>query len=150
MRSRLEDLASRTVPGRVRFHGRLDKEALQQLVRSSITSVVPSRWHENQPMTVLESFGAGVPVVATDLGGLPELVRDGVDGRLVKAEDRAGLAAAIDTVVSDPARALAMGADARRRVLSDFSVEAHLDGVGAAYAEAALRHRRVDALAGRR
>jgi glycosyltransferase involved in cell wall biosynthesis len=142
-RGRLEEQARTTVPGRVRFHGRLDKPALQQLMQSSIACVVPSRWHENQPMAVLESFGSGVPVVASDLGGLPELVRDGVEGWLVPAEDPIALAAALDRVSADPARAQSMGSAARRRVLQDFSSARHLDAVATVYAEAATRHRTV-------
>jgi glycosyltransferase involved in cell wall biosynthesis len=142
-RGRLEERARTAAPGRVRFHGRLDKGALQELMRSSIASVVPSRWYENQPMTVLESFGSGVPVVASDLGGLPELVRDGVEGWLVPAENPIALAAALDRVWADPAQALSMGAAARRRVLQDFSTERHLDAVATVYADAAQRHRTV-------
>ncbi len=143
VRRELEELAGTRAPGRVTFHGRLAKPQLQQLVRSSIASVVPSRWHENQPMTVLESFGAGVPVVSTDLGGLPELVRDGTDGLLVPAEQPAALAAALDALVLDPDHALAMGAAARTRVLADFSTTRHLRAVEAAYERAAARHRHV-------
>lgn len=143
VRRELEELAETRAPGRVRFHGRLAKPALQQLVRSSVASVVPSRWHENQPMTVLESFGAGVPVVSTDLGGLPELVRDGTDGLLVPAEQPAALAAALDALVLDPDHALAMGAAARTRVLTDFSTAGHLRAIDAAYEAAAGRHRHV-------
>jgi glycosyltransferase involved in cell wall biosynthesis len=142
-RERLEELARATVPGRVRFHGRLGKGALQELVRSSVATVVPSRWHENQPMSVLESFGAGVPVVASDLGGLPELVRDGEDGWLVPAEDPVALAAALDRVWVDPTRSLAMGVSARRRVLQEFSTERHLEALTEVYAAAARRHRSV-------
>ncbi len=93
----------------MRFHGRLAKPELQQLVRGSVASVVPSRWHENQPLTILESFGAAVPVIATDLGGLPELVRDGVDGLVVAHEQPAALAAAMDALYADPDRALRDG-----------------------------------------
>jgi glycosyltransferase involved in cell wall biosynthesis len=142
-RERLEELARAMVLGRVRFHGRLGKGALQELVRSSVATVVPSRWHENQPMSVLESFGAGVPVVASDLGGLPELVRDGEDGWLVPAEDPVALAAALDRVWVDPARSLAMGVSARRRVLQEFSTERHLEALTEVYAAAARRHRSV-------
>jgi glycosyltransferase involved in cell wall biosynthesis len=142
-RGRLEEQARRMVPGRVRFHGRLDKGALQELMRSSIACVVPSRWYENQPMTVLESFGSGVPVVASDLGGLPELVRDGTDGWLVPAENPMALAAALDRVWADPAQALSMGSAARRRVLQDFSTARHLDALAGVYADAARRHRAV-------
>ena len=85
-RPELEALAARRVPGRVRFHGRLDKPRLHELIRSAAVVAVPSRWHENQPMAVLEAFACGVPVVATDLGGLPELVEPEVDGRIVAAD----------------------------------------------------------------
>jgi glycosyltransferase involved in cell wall biosynthesis len=141
LRSELEAQAERVAPGRVRFHGRLAKPELQQLVRGSVASVVPSRWYENQPLTVLESFGAAVPVIATDLGGLPELVRDGVDGLVVAHEQPAALAAAMDALYADPERALKMGAVARERVLADFSTRAHLERLGAAY-DAATAHRR--------
>ena len=108
--------------------------------RASIAAVVPSRWHENQPLTVLEAFGAAVPVVATDLGGLPELVRDGLDGLVVPSERPAALAAALDSLVQDPERALTMGRTARARVLADFSTQTHLERLGEAYDEA-TRHR---------
>ena len=141
LRAELEAQALQVAPGRVRFHGRLAKPELQQLMRSSVASVVPSRWHENQPMTILESFGAAVPVVASNLGGLPELVRDGVDGLVVPHEQPAALAAALDRLVADPAAALAMGQVARARVLADFSTGAHLQRLGEAYDEATA-HRR--------
>ena len=70
-RAALEALAAEVAPGQVRFHGRPDKLALQALVASCVASVVPSRWNENQPMTILESYAAQVPVVVTGLGGCP-------------------------------------------------------------------------------
>ncbi len=85
-RSALEDLAADVAPGRVVFHGRLEKAALQELVGSCTAAVVPSRWHENQPMAILESYAAQVPVVVTNLGGMPELVHDGIDGLVVPHE----------------------------------------------------------------
>src|SRR5205085_169093 len=72
---RLETLAARHADGRVRFLGRLDADALASVIEDAVAVALPSRWYENQPMVVLEAFGRGVPVVATDLGGTPELVR---------------------------------------------------------------------------
>ncbi len=86
--TRLERLADEVAPGRVRFHGRLGREEVARLVAGAVATVAPARWYENQPMTVLESYAAGVPVVTTDLGGLPELVDDGVDGFLVPPTTR--------------------------------------------------------------
>jgi len=93
-------------------------------------------------MTVLESFAAGVPVVSSDLGGLPELVRDGTEGRVVPAEDPAALAAALDGLLADPAGARAMGLAARARLAAEFSPEAHLGRLAAVYEEARMRRSR--------
>ena len=49
--------------------------------------VVPSRCYEGQPRIILEAFAAGVPVIASRIGGLPELVEDGVNGLLVDVDD---------------------------------------------------------------
>ncbi len=135
-RAALEDLARRVAPGRVRFHGRLPKDALYDLIRASAVAAVPSRWYENQPLAVLEAFGCGVPVVGTDLGGLPELIEPGVDGRVVPADDPAALAAALADVAGDPQRALAMGRAGRAKAVRDFAPADHLAGLRAAYAAA--------------
>lgn len=136
MRPTLEALAAEVAPGRFTFHGRVPRSALESLMRGSLASVVPSRWFENQPMTVLESMGAGVPVVATDLGGLPELVHDGVDGWLVAPDDPPALAVALREVANDPEQARSRGLLGRERMLRDFSASAHLHGLHEIYHDA--------------
>lgn len=133
----LRALADRVAPGRVRFHGRLSAADLHSLVASCVATVVPSRWHENQPLSVLESFALGVPVVSSDLGGLPELVSEGVTGRLVPAEQPDALAAALTALVEDPAAAHEMGRRAMELVATSFSPTSHLAGLDAAYRAAA-------------
>jgi glycosyltransferase involved in cell wall biosynthesis len=135
-RAVLEDLARRVAPGRVRFHGRLAKDRLHDLIRASAVAAVPSVWYENQPLAVLEAFGCGVPVVATDLGGLPELVTPGVDGHIVPPGDAAALAGALVRTLADPDAAHAMGRAGRAKVCRDFAPADHLDGLRAAYAAA--------------
>jgi len=133
----LRALADRVAPGKVRFHGRLSAADLHRLVASCVATVVPSRWHENQPLSVLESFALGVPVVSSDLGGLPELVSEGVTGRLVPAEQPDALAAALTALVADPAAAHEMGRRAMELVATSFSPTSHLAGLDAAYRAAA-------------
>jgi glycosyltransferase involved in cell wall biosynthesis len=118
------------------FHGRLAKDELHDLLRSCAVAAVPSRWFENQPMAVLEALGCGVPVVATDLGGLPELVRPGVDGELVPADDHVALGDAMAKLVGDPQLAFEMGRAGRARILEEFSPELHLERLAMTYAEA--------------
>lgn len=136
-RAALEALAAAQAPGRVTFHGRVSRDELESLMRGSVASVVPSRWFENQPMTVLESMGAGVPVIATSLGGLPELVRHGVDGWVVAPDDPAALAHALNEVAAAPDEARRRGLVGRERMLRDFSAGAHLAGLDEVYREAA-------------
>jgi glycosyltransferase involved in cell wall biosynthesis len=138
-RASLERLAAEVAPGRVVFHGRLSAEELGPLVRRSRALLVPSRWYENQPMTVLEAFAAATPVVVTDMGGMPELVEPGVHGLVVPADDDALLAAALDRLDADPDEAVAMGAAGRRRLERDFAPSAHLARLEAVYEKASIR-----------
>lgn len=119
----------------VTFHGRLDKQAVADLMRSSRASVIPARWHENQPLSVLESLAAGVPVVATRMGGLPDVVTDQVNGLLVAADDPESLADALSLYSNDPERAAAHGAAAREAALRRFGADHHLDLVLSTYSD---------------
>jgi glycosyltransferase involved in cell wall biosynthesis len=67
---------------RVQMEGYCAGERLATLYRNSAFTVLPSEWYENASMSVLESFAYGKPVLASDIGGNPELVIDGVSGRL--------------------------------------------------------------------
>lgn len=120
----------------VRFHGHLQKGRLHDLVRSASVSVLPSRCHENQPLGVLESFCCGVPVVGTNLGGIPELITPGVNGDLVPPNDPSALAASLETLLADEKHAHRMGAAGRLMVEEEFSPLRHLDRLDALYDEA--------------
>ena len=72
------------------------------------------------PYSVLEAMAAGVPVVSTKVGAIPEMVEDGVTGVLIDAGDEVGLAAALDRLLADEELRRAMGAAARRRIVERF------------------------------
>jgi glycosyltransferase involved in cell wall biosynthesis len=136
--ARLRQLAETVAPGRVRFHGLLAKREVQQLMRAATVLVMPSRWYENQPMVVLEAMAMGVPVVGSNLGGLPELIVPGASGDLVAADDPAALAAALRPFVDDPAHGFAMRDTARQRIVDEFSPELHLARLQALYEQAGV------------
>ncbi len=83
--------------------------------------VLPSLW-EGLPNVVLEAMAAAKPVVATAVGGTPEVVVDGITGLLVPPGDVAALAEALAALLADPARAKTMGAAGRQHVESHFTL----------------------------
>ena len=129
----LRTLAEEVAPGRVRFHGLVDKAEVQRLMLAAAVVAVPSRWYENQPMVVLETLARGTPVVGSDLGGMPELIEPGATGDLVPANDPAALAAALRAFVDDPDRAFAMRTRARETIVNEFAPRRHLERIGQMY-----------------
>lgn len=94
--------------------GRVEPGAMHELMTHAGAVVVPSHWYEGFPMTALEAFAAGTPVIASDLGSLPEIVAPDC-GALVPPRDPAALAAAIARLLADRDAAVACGRAARER-----------------------------------
>ena len=86
----------------IRFHERYEPDAVPQLLDDADIVVVPSTWYENSPLTVHEAFLAGVPVVASDHGGLRELVHDGHNGLTFRPGDPAALRSVLRRLVDRP------------------------------------------------
>jgi glycosyltransferase involved in cell wall biosynthesis len=120
----------------VRYTGRLTGEPLWQRFRSAAVVVVPSIWPEPCPTVALEALAFGRPVVASRIGGLPDLVADGNNGMLVPPGDAGALAGAITTLLSDRSLLKAMAAAAYASA-AVFATEAVVRRIEAVYADAA-------------
>jgi glycosyltransferase involved in cell wall biosynthesis len=95
--------------------------------------------YEGCPYSVLEAMAASVPVVATRVGGVPELVVDGVTGSLVAPDNDQALAGALSELLATPELALAMGVAGRERARAEFSLESMTRRVEAVYDEIIVR-----------
>jgi glycosyltransferase involved in cell wall biosynthesis len=119
--------------------GFVPHEELGRLYARAAVVVLPSH-REGLPLTVLEAMAHGRPVVATAVGGIPELVEDGVTGLLVEPGDVAGLRGALERLLADPVLRRRLGREARRRVRAcahEAVAEATLRAYGAARPEPA-------------
>lgn len=113
-----DELASRIcsygIDDRVELVGWVDNVKKIQMLKRSSLFLLPS-YGEGMPMCVLEAMGLGLPVVATNVGGLSRLVANGRNGFLCDSGDAAGIAAAIVSILDSPERLAAMGAISRER-----------------------------------
>lgn len=121
LRSEMESMAHRLeIQDKVRFLGlRSDVNVLMQ---QADILVLPSRW-EGLPMVVLESMAAACPVVASTVGGVPEIIEDGVTGWLVPPENPAALAEVLLSVLNNPHKRLEVAEAALRKVKEYYSIE---------------------------
>lgn len=123
----------------VRFTGRLGPADVARLVDGARGVVVPSRWYENAPMSVLEAMAAGVPVIASRIGGIPEQITDGVDGLLCPPGDVGALAKALRALDADEALAARIGKAAAETAVARFGSSAHVGALLASYQAAGAR-----------
>ena len=92
----------------IRFMGRFDRDDSAAVYDQFDVLVVPSIWLENSPLVIHEAFMAGVPVVGSRIGGIPNLVEDGVSGLLVDPGSSEALAQALEMLAADRPRLEAM------------------------------------------
>jgi glycosyltransferase involved in cell wall biosynthesis len=128
---RLRAVAARLgLDGTVEFLGRrTDVPA----VLAALDVSVSSSDFEGTPLALMESMEAGLPVVATRVGGTPDLIDDGVEGLLVPRRDPDALANAIARLLSEPEVAREMGARGRERRRTEFDIEVAAERFGALY-----------------
>lgn len=135
-----QQVVSLGLQGAVRFTGHRDDvrgllAGFDVFVNSSIS--------EGVSLTILEGMASRLPVVATRVGGTPEVVDDGATGLLVPARSPEALANAVDQLAADPVRAAAMGAAGRTRVEARFSIDRMVDQYARVY-DALARGDRVE------
>ncbi|MEP0848550.1 MAG: glycosyltransferase [Phycisphaerae bacterium] len=123
---------------RVRFAG-FRRDVPRILAAADVFVVASSS--EGLSVAILEAMAAGRPVVATRVGGTPEVVRDGECGLIVEPGDVAALAQAVRALLDDPPRRAALGLRARQRVAAEFTVQRMVQRIERVYTELLTRSR---------
>lgn len=109
----------------VTIHPPAYEEQKHEFFRAADVLVYPS-YHEGMPMAMLEAMACALPVVATRVGGLPDLVTDGENGLLVEAGNPEQLASAMLKIAADPAMRARMQRKSYRRVVDQYDIEQHV------------------------
>ena len=105
--------------------GSLSGEAVRQEMSRAVALVVPSIWYENFPRTMVEAFACGLPVIASRIGALADIVRDGETGLLFEPGDPRDLADKLRWALAHPEQMAAMGRNARTQYEAMFSAAAN-------------------------
>jgi glycosyltransferase involved in cell wall biosynthesis len=118
-----------THPG-VQFTGYLTGDSLKSAIQSSRAVIVPSICYENAPISILESFAFGKPVIGSRIGGIPEMIDDGVDGFLFESGNTEDLRDKFEYLLSMPLPQLkTMGQAARRKIEMRYTADLHYFGL---------------------
>jgi glycosyltransferase involved in cell wall biosynthesis len=122
-RSDLESqLRASCLPG-VTFLGRIDRDRVLQVMKRARLLIFPSELYENFPLTIVEAFACGVPVLASRMGAMPEIVKEQHNGLLFEPGNGADLAAKVRQVWNDSAALHRMGKNARGDFLENYTAE---------------------------
>ena len=123
----------------VTFAGYQDHETVLSFVKSSEIFIMPSRY-EGTPIALLEAASLGIPVIASNVGGIPELVQDQVHALLVPPDDPQSLAQAVKRIINDKKLAETLSANAVERIKEKFNIDRQLELTWSAYQKALSFH----------
>jgi glycosyltransferase involved in cell wall biosynthesis len=110
----------------IRFEGSVNQDRIQQFYGTSDVFALAS-FAEGIPVVLMEAMAMEIPCIATCINGIPELIRDGVDGLLVAPADVEGMAAGIARLMDDPALRQTLGKAGRQRVQTAYNAEGSAD-----------------------
>jgi colanic acid/amylovoran biosynthesis glycosyltransferase len=118
--------------GHVTFHGALNHDQTrEQLARADIFAL--ASFAEGVPVALMEAMSMEIPCISTNVAGIPELIRHGIDGLLIPASSVPSLTEAIHTLAADEALRKSMGTSARLRVMSCYNLPRNLEALASAF-----------------
>jgi glycosyltransferase involved in cell wall biosynthesis len=124
----------------VEFTGYLSGNALKNVLHQAQYVVVPSEWYENYPYAVMEAMAAGKPVIASRIGGLPEMIEEGITGYLFEPGNSIDLAERMRSLIDDSGTRKRMGASAKEIALGRYNQLYHFEKIMDIYSLATTKN----------
>ena len=114
---------------RIKLLGYLGQDEIRDYIRASKFIVVPSIWFENCPYSILETMEIGKPIIGSNIGGIPELIKDGYNGYIFEHNDVAQLEKIITELFNDDAKAKQLGYNSRILFEDNYSAESYYNEI---------------------
>ena len=99
------------------------------MASSTAFKVIPSEWYENGPISLLESFASGKPVIGSDVGGIPEHISHGIDGLIFENKNHIDLADKIQSLLSGKYSLISMGENSRKKIDNKYNKHDHIETI---------------------
>ena len=109
--------------------GKISLKEREEFYKSVSAIIVPSNFWENFALVAQEALLRGIPTIGTNIGGIPEIVKDGITGRIVPISSPVEIAGAIDDIYSNTVKSLKLMEEGRKFILNSISPERHLEGL---------------------
>jgi glycosyltransferase involved in cell wall biosynthesis len=113
------------INNQIEFFGYKNQNELKEIIKNSLAVVTPSQWYENCPLSILEAFSFGKPVIASNLGGIPELIKNGGNGFLFEPGNAKDLSEKINSLFENSERINSMGKFAQEQIEKKHNPEIH-------------------------
>jgi glycosyltransferase involved in cell wall biosynthesis len=135
LKSELEKIAKKAgVKKLVRFWGQVENRRIEKVYANTDVLILPSLWPENQPVTITEAMACSLPVIASRIGGIPELVEDGKTGYLFDAGNPQDLALKMSLFLADPSKISKYGDNGFKKI-KQYTFENQVDNIIKLYSE---------------
>ena len=109
----------------VKMLGYKGGDELRDIVRKAKFTVITSEWHDNSPLVIYESLSLGNPIIGSRMGGIPELIEEGVDGFVFDRGDKDTFVARVNELIANPEMAIEMGRNARKKSEALYGFDEH-------------------------
>ena len=141
LKSEIEKQIKQNKINNITLCGYLNGESLNNKIRENCVSIIPSEWYENNPNSILESFAFGIPVIGSRIGGIPELVKDGITGLTFEPGNAEDLRNKIEYMITNKDTMVEMGKKARKMAEEEFNAEKHYQKLTEIYQSAIGKYR---------